>query len=157
MRHVFFRAIIIRKWLALACLLTGCSSAPVTKAPADPTAEASYTRNVEQLAAMYQEASALAEAKKLDEAGAIVTKAQPLMERLLGVPKPTLDAMHAASDLDQLYGRMLMTNRHFGWARMLFQKNIARWKNWNPQTEETARRMKLAAAAIAECDRHIGE
>ena len=106
---------------------------------------------------MFREASALVESKKLDEAGAVVTKAQPLIERLLSVPKPTLEAIQAASDLDQLYGRMLLNNRHYGWARMLFQKNIARWKNWNPQTDETARRMKQAETGMAECDRRMAE
>ena len=142
---------------ALCCLLAECAPAPVTKVPVDPAADPSYTRIVAQLAAMHREASALVQAKKPDEAGAIVTTAQPLIERLLRVPKPTLEAMQAASDLDQLYGRMLLANRHYGWARMLFQKNIARWKNWNPQTEDTARRTKLAAAAMAECDRAIGQ
>jgi hypothetical protein len=65
--------------------------------------------------------------------------------------------MEAASDLDQLYGRMLLANHHYGWARLLFQKNLARWKNWTPQTPETARRSKLAASAIAECDRRLAE
>lgn len=138
-------------------LLMGCAPAPVANVQPDPTANAAYTRNVEQLAVMFREASALVEAKKLDEAGAVVTKAQPLIERVLSVPKPTLEAMQAASDFDQLYGRMLLANRHFGWARMLFQKNIARWKNWNPQTGDTARRVKLAAEAMSECDRHIAE
>ena len=142
---------------ALCCVIAGCAPAPVEKALVDPTAEASYTRNVEQLAAMFREASALVESKKLDEAGAVVTKAQPLIERLLSVPKPTLEAIQAASDLDQLYGRMLLNNRHYGWARMLFQKNIARWKNWNPQTDETARRMKQAETGMAECDRRMAE
>ena len=116
-----------------------------------------YTRGVEQLVSMYREASELLEIKKADEAGAIIAKAQPLMERLLGVPRPTRAAMEAASDLDQLYGRMLLTNHHYGWARMLFQKNLARWKNWSPQSDETARRLKLAAESIAECDRLIAE
>lgn len=106
---------------------------------------------------MHREAAALVASGKPEQAGVMVTKGQPLMERVLSVPKPTLAAMQAASDLDQLYGQMLLVNRHYGWARMLFQKNIARWKNWNPQTEETARRLKLAAAAMAECDRHIAQ
>jgi len=106
---------------------------------------------------MHREAAALIDDKNAEEAGVIVTKAQPLMEQVLSVPKPTLGAMQAASDLDELYGHMLLTNRHYGYARLLFQKNIARWKNWSPQTEETARRIKLAAAAMAECDRHIAE
>jgi hypothetical protein len=63
--------------------------------------------------------------------------------------------MEEASDLDDLYGRMLLANRHYGGARLLFQKNLARWKHWQPQTPETARRLKQAESAIAECDRHL--
>jgi hypothetical protein len=36
---------------------------------------------------------------------------------------------------------------------MLFQKNVTRWKNLEPQTPETARRLKLALDARFECDR----
>jgi hypothetical protein len=79
------------------------------------------------------------------------------MQRLLDVRQPTLGAAEAASDLDDLYGRMLLSNRHYEWAEFLFQKNRSRWKNWNPQTPETARRQKQAEAGIEECDRHIGQ
>jgi hypothetical protein len=50
---------------------------------------------------------------------------------------------------------MLLANRHYGWARLQFQKNVARWKHWMPQTKETARRLKQAESAIAECDRRL--
>ena len=79
------------------------------------------------------------------------------MTRLLSVPRPTLAAVEAASGLDDLYGRMLLSNRHYGWARLLFQKNLARWTNWQPQTAETVRRRKLAESQIAECDRLMVE
>ena len=77
------------------------------------------------------------------------------MSRLLSVPRPTLEATEAASDLDDLYGRMLLANRHYGWARLQFQKNLARWRHWQPETSETVRRLEKAKAAIAECDRHL--
>jgi hypothetical protein len=48
---------------------------------------------------------------------------------------------------------MLLANRHYGWARMFFQKNAARWKTWTPATDDTERRRKAAEAGIAECDR----
>jgi hypothetical protein len=64
--------------------------------------------------------------------------------------------MEAASDLDQMYAGMLMGNWNFGWARLAFQKNVSRWKNWRPQTPETARRLRLAQDGIAECDRRMG-
>jgi hypothetical protein len=65
--------------------------------------------------------------------------------------------MEAVADLDELYGRMLLSNRNYGWARLQFQKNLARWKNWQPQTPETARRLKLAASQIDECDRRLAQ
>jgi hypothetical protein len=61
--------------------------------------------------------------------------------------------MEASSDLDDLYGRMLLSNKHYVWAQTFFQKNSARWKYWQPQTPDTDRRLKQAQAAIAECDR----
>jgi hypothetical protein len=50
---------------------------------------------------------------------------------------------------------LLLANRHYGWARMFFQKNLARWTNWKPQTQDTVRRRKLAEERIAECDRQL--
>ena len=70
---------------------------------------------------------------------------------------PTLPAIEAASDLDDLYGRMLLRNRQYGWARDFFQKNVIRWKTWKPQTPDTERRWKQAAAAVAECDRDLAK
>jgi hypothetical protein len=40
---------------------------------------------------------------------------------------------------------------------MLFQKNLARWKNQKPETAESLRRKKLALEGIAECDRLMGQ
>jgi hypothetical protein len=50
---------------------------------------------------------------------------------------------------------MLLSNRNYGWARLFFQKNLARWKNWKPQTPDTAARLKQAQEAIAETDRQL--
>lgn len=138
-----------------AALLTGCAPAPADPPKPDPAAEAWYGQTVEQLAASTREAESLLRRGKSDQAAAIITKGQPLMSRLLSAPRPTLAAMEAVSDLDDLYGRMLLANRHYGWARLLFQKNSARWKNWTPQTPETLRRRKLADAATAECDARL--
>jgi hypothetical protein len=94
-------------------------------------------------------------AGRADEAAALIEKGKPLMTRVLAVPRPSLAATLAASDLDDLYGRMLLSNRHYGWARLLFQKNLSRWTLWRPSNPETERRLRLAAAEIAECDRHL--
>ena len=138
-----------------AALLTGCAPAPAPQR--DATKEAWYGEATQQLAAMNREAESFFESGRSDQAAAMIEKGQPLMSRLLSVPRPTLEATEAASDLDHLYGRMLLANRHYGWARLLFQKNLARWRHWQPQTPESARRLQQAESAIAECDRHIVE
>jgi hypothetical protein len=61
----------------------------------------------------------------------------------------------AVSDLDRLYGRMLLANRNVGWARLTFQKNLARWRNWRPETADSARRLQQAKDDIAECDKRL--
>ena len=143
----------------MAVILAGCASAPPSTGRQDsgPALDASYREAVEQLTVLNREAESLLQQGKLDQAAAVITKAQPLGSRLLSIPRPTLEAMKAASDLDDLYGRMLLRNRHYGWARMVFQKNLARWRNWKPQTDETVRRRKMAESGIAECDRGMAK
>jgi hypothetical protein len=144
--------------MAAALLLTNCAPAPtpVERPRPDATADDAYRRDAEALQRLAREAEDLQQKGKPDAVAALITKGEPLATRLLSVPRPTLDVMEAASDLDDLYGRMLLANGHYGWARMQFQKNAARWKNWRPQTPETVRRRKLAEERIAECDRHLG-
>ena len=134
-------------------LLTACESAPEPRR--DATKEAWYDQTVQQLVGMNREAESSFASGKSDQAAALIEKGQPLMRRLLSVPRPTLEATEAASDLDDLYGRMLLSNHHYGWARLLFQKNLARWRHWQPPTPEAARRLEKAKSAIAECDRHL--
>jgi hypothetical protein len=142
-----------------AAILAGCgpARAPIQPSKIDASKEAWYGEAVRQLAAMNSQAQGLLERGKSDEAAAIVTAAEPWVNRLLSVPRPTLAAMEAASDRDDLYGRMLLANHNYGWARMMYQKNMARWRNWKPQTDETVHRLKLTEAAIAECDRRMEE
>jgi hypothetical protein len=139
--------------LVAAALLTGCASKPV--ATSDPTQEPWYAATVDQLAAFNRDAEAAFQNHNPDRAAALIEKGQPLMKRLLAVRRPTLAAAEAASDLDDLYGRMLFSNRHYEWAEILFQQNRSRWRNWVEKTPETARRLKQAESAIEECDRHI--
>jgi hypothetical protein len=145
----------------LVALLAGCAPAPAPapqpKAAVDPVTESWYGVATSELAASNLEAGKLLQEGKEDRAAAAITHGQGLAGRLLAAPRPTLAAMEAASDLDQLYAKMLLTNRNYGWARLTYQKNASRWKNWRPQTEETARRLKLAQDGIAECDRRIAQ
>lgn len=138
-----------------AVLLSACEPAPAPRR--DATKEAWYSETVQQLAGMNREAESFFESGKSGQAAALIEKGEPLMSRLLSVPRPTLEATEAASDLDDLYGRMLLANHHYGWARLQFQKNLARWRHWQPQTQEAARRLRQATSAIAECDRHLVE
>jgi hypothetical protein len=138
-----------------AAFLASCQQVPAP--PRDATKEPWYHGTVEQLTAMNREADSAFAAGNSDQAAKLIEKGQPLVARLLAVPNPSLEAAVTASDLDDLYGRMLLSNRHYGWARLLFQKNLSRWKHWQPQTPETARLLKQAESAIAECDRHILE
>ena len=141
-----------------AALLTGCAPPPPIPAPKpDPVTEAWYSQTVEELAALNREADRLFRGGKLDEAATLIVKGEALSNRLLAAPRPTLAAMESASDLDDLYGRMFIANHNVGWARLQFQKNLVRWRNWTPSSENTARRLKQAQSAIAECDRLLAQ
>jgi ABC-type branched-subunit amino acid transport system substrate-binding protein len=147
--------------MILAMVVVGCAPAPapapVAKVAEDPVTEEWYGPVTAELAAMNRQAEGLVRSGKGDEAAAVITKGQALAGRLLAAPRPTLGALEAASDLDQMYAGMLMGNKNYGWARLAYQKNVSRWKNWRPQTAETARRLKLAQDGIAECDRRMGQ
>jgi hypothetical protein len=147
--------------IAVIAVLAGCGPAPTPKQAVverhDETKDAAYIKAVEQLGKMNREAQAAYHAGKSDEAAKIMEQEKPLVSRVLAAPKPSLEAVEAASDLDQLYGTMLLANRHYGWARILFQGNLARWKHWRPETPESVRRLKEAEQGIAECDRHLVE
>jgi hypothetical protein len=143
----------------VGALLAACAPPPkaVEPPPPDPTADASYGQAVRELAALGSEARALLAKGSDDAAAAVITRGQPLIAKVLAAPHPTLAAMEAASDLDQLYGRMLLANKNYGWARLQFQKNRSRWVNWRPRTQETARRKKQAEIGLAECDRALAK
>ena len=143
----------------LGLMLSTCGPAPAPPPAArrDETKEPWYSRTVEQLAAQNREAKSLMARGKADDAAALIQSGEQVASRLLSVPRPTLAAMQGASDLDELYGRMLLSNRNYGWARLFFQKNLVRWKNWMPQTPDTAVRLKEAQSDIAECDRRMLE
>jgi hypothetical protein len=145
--------------LFISVLLSACGSSPPPpkQAPRDPVTEQWYGQTVAELANINREAKASFQQGKSNAAAALIEKGQSLSDRLLAVPRPTLAATEAASDLDQLYGQMLLSNRNYGWARLVFQKNVARWKHWKPQTPDTTARMNQAQSEIAECDRKMSE
>jgi hypothetical protein len=129
----------------------------VAPVASDPTKEPWYGTTVGELAAVNRAAENAFQNHKPDQAAALIEEGQPLMKRVLNVRQPTLAAAEAASDLNDLYGRMLFSNRHYEWAEILFQQNRSRWKNWPTPSPETARYLKQAEAAIEDCDRHIAQ
>ena len=94
-------------------------------------------------------------AGRRQQAAALVTEGEALSKQLLGVSRPNLAAMEAVSDRDQIYGELLLSNRHAAYARQIYQRNAARWKHWRPQTENTLRRLHEAESAIARCDQAL--
>jgi hypothetical protein len=145
--------------IVAALMLTGCASPPppVAVAKPDPSAEPWYAATIEQLTGLNRKAEISFAAGRSQEAAGIITASQPLEDRILAVPRPTLAALVAASDRDDLYGRMLAADGRYGYARLEFQKNLARWRNWKPRTAESAARLERARMAIAECDRRLAE
>jgi hypothetical protein len=143
--------------LAMA-VLAGCAAPPppAKQRKSDLTAAPWYGPTVDRLVSLNGEARGFLSRGRFEEASAAITKAQPLEARVLEAAHPTLQAMEAASDLDDLYGRMLLHNQQYGWARSTFQKNVTRWKSWRPETPDTAQRLKTARDAVAECDRRLG-
>src|SRR5947208_1948752 len=99
--------------MLLSCAPT--SAPPVQQEPRDPTAEPWYGQSVGELTAMNVQAKALVNRGRSDEAAAIIQKGEALSGRLISVPRPTLAAVEAAADVDQLYGEMLLANRNYGW------------------------------------------
>ena len=139
-------------------LVVACAPSPSPEVkPPEPTTEPWYVKAVDELTAMNREASDDFHHGKEDAAAALIEKGEKASTRLLSVPHPTLAAAEVVSDVDTLYGQMLYSNKNYGWARLLFQRNVARWKNWAPQTPETVSRLKEAEKSIAECDRHIDQ
>jgi len=151
-RHAPFAFLVLS-----AAFLAGCSQPPPGSSKVDVTREPWYAQLVEQLTVLTRDAETAYRNGKPDDAAALIKKAEPLRDRAVAVNKPTLGAMEAASDLDDLYGRMLLKNRHYGWARLQFQKNVSRWKHWEPRTPDTERRFKQAQDLISECDRKMAE
>lgn len=139
-------------------LLSACAQKPAPSAvEAHPEREAAYAADTERLARVVQEADQFLARERRDLAATKVEEGKMIAARLLAAPHPTLAAMTVVSDLDHVYGRMLFTNRHLGWARITFQQDAARWRNWSPQTAETEKRRRVANEWMLKCDRALEE
>ncbi len=126
-----------------------------TQPRADPVLQPAYLQAAARLQALNREARAHFAAGRTKEAARLVNDGQPLSKQLLAASRPSLLAMEAVSDRDQLYADMLLANRHYGHARQMYQRNVARWKHWRPQTASTRQRLGDAEAAIIRCDQAI--
>ncbi len=146
----------MRRWLAVALLFwTACNAPPPPpKAEADPTAAPGYRAAIAELAGLNQSAAERLKKGDRAEAGALIERGESFSRQLLAVPRPSLAALEAVSDRDQMYGEMLMANKHWTHARQMLLKNVHRWRNWKPETPDTMRRREAAERAVAECDRH---
>jgi hypothetical protein len=88
-------------------------------------------------------------------AGECVTRAVPQVMQILKAVRPSLYAFHLAADHDDLYGDMLAGNRHWGDARDMYQKNVIRFKNWDPPSEYSRKRLQQAQAKVAACEKKM--
>ncbi|MFO7634861.1 MAG: hypothetical protein R6W76_20095 [Caldilinea sp.] len=147
--------------MALTMALTTACTAPERQADrtanplTDPTRQPEYLAGIDRLAALNTEARAHFAAGRRSQAAALVTEGKDIAKELLEVSRPNLAAMEAVADRDEIYADLLFANRHFAHARQMHQRNVARWKHWLPQTDETRRRLGLAEAAIQRCDQAL--
>jgi tetratricopeptide (TPR) repeat protein len=88
-------------------------------------------------------------------AGQCVTRAVPQVAAILKTVRPSLYAFHLAADHDDLYGDMLFGNRHWGEARDFYQKNVIRFKNWDPPTDYTRKRLAQAQEKVKACEKKM--
>lgn len=143
---------------ALTLLASSCSTtAPRRPEPAAPKID--RTRQHAQLSELEganRTAWDLFRQGQRTAAGDIVGRTDALSINLIGGdPSPSLAIMRAVSDHDELYGRLLMANHHWGHARHIIAKIENRWRLWQPQDDETRQRRAAAVALMRECDRHL--
>ena len=137
-------------------LLAACGApAPQKKAPVEPSKESWYQPAIEELRSVNAAIARFADAGEYDKAARAIIHGQELEAKLLSSSHPPLEAAIAVSDLEDIYGRMMLAQKKYGWARLVFQKNLARWKYWRPITDDSQARMERARQQIIECDRGI--
>ena len=140
-------------FVTVLVLLTACSDPKTAGVPkADVTTEAWYARTVTRVEEGNRQAEEALRRGDRDGAGKLIVESEKAGQRLLEAPHPTLAATQAVSDTDNLHARMLLANKHYGWARLILQKDAARWQHWTPPSEESERRLAAAQKAMAEVD-----
>jgi len=142
--------------VTVLALLTACSGPKTAGTPkADVTTEGWYAETVTRLQEGNRQAEEALRRGDRDGAGKLIVESEKAGQRLLEAPRPTLAATLAVSDTDNLHAKMLLANKHYGWARLILQKDAARWQHWMPATEESKRRLLAAQKSMAEVDRKL--
>ncbi len=117
--------------------------------------DSSFATRADVLAKLTRAGRLYFDAGNREAAGQCIQRAQPLVMAILKVSQPSLLAFHLAADHDDLYGDMLAGNRHWGDARALYQNNVMRFKNWNPASDYTRKRLDEARKKVAACEKKM--
>lgn len=138
-------------------VLAGCESRPDPKQQAGPQIDRSAQRaKLAELEGANRQAWEHFRKHERTAAGDIVGRTDALSNNLIGGdPAPSIEIMRAVSDHDELYGRLLMANRHWGHARHIIAKIENRWRLWQPQDDESRKRRQAAIELMRECDRNL--
>lgn len=118
-------------------------------------ADSSFATRADVVSKLTRAGRLFFEAGDRENAGVCVQRAQPIVLQILRVPRPSLFAYHLAADHDELYGDMLAGNRHWGDARALYQNNVMRFRDWNPASDYTRRRLDEARRKVAFCEKKM--
>jgi len=117
--------------------------------------DSSFATRADVLSKLNRAGRLFFEAGDRESAGNCIQRAQPIVSAILKVSRPSLYAYHLASDHDELYGDMLAGNRHWGDARALYQNNVMRFRDWNPSSDYTKRRLEAARKKVAFCEKKM--
>lgn len=142
---------------ALALLLAACGSpARAPQAAAPKIDRAAQRARLAELENANRAARELFDKGDRAAAGEIVGRTEAMAIALIGGdPSPSIEIMRAVSDHDELYGRLLMANRHWGHARHILAKIENRWRLWQPQDDESRKRRSGAITLMRECEQHM--
>lgn len=151
-RHQLLQAL-----CALALLLASCGSpARPPQAAAPKIDRAAQRARLAELENANRAARELFDKGDRTAAGDIVGRTDAMAIALIGGdPSPSIEILRAVSDHDELYGRLLMANRHWGHARHILAKIENRWRLWQPQDDESRQRRAGALALMLECEKRM--
>jgi hypothetical protein len=141
--------------LLLTLIFAGCGKMAPPRAVTEAEAGDTYRKALSDLQRLNAEAAEFRKAKNLNAASDRITEGIVPAKILLAVREPSLAALEAVSDHDQMWAEMLMENRHFGHARQMWATEVARWKNYPNPAPSIQARLARAQKGIADCDRQL--